>query len=184
MVYCNVSSRICTFTVRDSTGPHSGYTQPVVPVRPYTSESCTDTYSVCGTIPFEWQYFFWVLCCQAYFWNRAAMRIFGIVQLLYGLWRDPIICVHSLIKLCTYVCQRASKIRIIQSQKYHLRHCPHVVVGHCHVYFRNRTTTVRGATEPHNLCTQTVVPLSQCTTGSCTACVEQCHLTDSTSFRV
>ena len=101
-----------------TTDAHNWCTQPVLPVRPFTSGSCTDPYSVCGTMPFEWQYFLWDVvlrcvfsesCYYTYFQNRAAIRIFGIVHLLYGLRCDLIICVHRLIKLWTSVCQAALK---------------------------------------------------------------------------
>ena len=65
----------------------------------------------------------------------TAMRIFGIVHLLYGVQRDLIIFVHSLRQSYTDVCQGAVQIRITSAWKCHLHHSPLLAVVHCHVHF-------------------------------------------------
>ena len=102
---------------RGTTVPHSGCTRPVVPVRRCMSGSYKIRTACVEQCRLSDSTFFGVLCCHAYFQNRAAMRIFEIIHLLYGLSGDPITCVHSLIKLCTYVCQRVLKIHIKEARK-------------------------------------------------------------------
>ena len=102
---------------------------------------------------------FGVWYCQAHFRNRTP-SVWGATGV--------IIFVYSLRQSYTDVCQAAVQIPITCAGKCGLRYSAHFGVWHCHVRFWNRTLALRGATEPHNLCAQSVVPVRRCTSGSCT----------------
>ena len=85
------------------------------------------------------------------------MRIIGIVQLPYEAPWDLPICVQRLCGLLYgNISQQALYIPTAVAPKCRLHHiCPLGMV-YCNVHYHNCTPTVRGATAPPNLCTNTV----------------------------
>ena len=107
----------------------------------------------------------------------TVIRIFGMVHLLQGVQQDMIIWVDSLRQSYTNVCQADVQILITCARNCGLHHIDHLGLGQCYVPFQNRTLGVMGTTETHDLCTQSVVTVRQCMSGSCTDLYNRCTKT-------